>query len=423
MNLLEKNTQYLLRVLPLVLIICSIIFFIFLKIQTTHLQEVQLLLKQENVLNKFNTGHLDSTENVVGEYEISVNKPINSKALKTPVDTLIYYPLRGEYVPFQMRTSIIERNGRIYQLTTYVSSVEITHLIIAALGVQLLIYVILLFSIIKINKRLSKALWRPFYKTMAKLEKYDISSSELIQLDKSTSIAEFDELNDVILKLTERNQQAFNSQKEFVENAAHEMQTPLAIIRSKIELLSEQANLNNLDAELLDELFSANDRMIKLNKTLSLLSKIENNQFSENTKINLSFLIKNLFQQFQGYDIKNFPKVTLNVGNDVILYANLELIEILLRNLLWNAIIHNVPDGYLTIELFKSELLIENSGKPLFVNPQVLFERFTVGDKDSKKSSGLGLALVQQICNIYEYRINYTYNIKIHRVKINFPSI
>lgn len=423
MNLLEKNTQYLLRVLPLVLIICSIIFFIFLKIQTTHLQEVQLLLKQENVLNKFNTGHLDSTENVVGEYEISVNKPINSKALKTPVDTLIYYPLRGEYVPFQMRTSIIERNGRIYQLTTYVSSVEITHLIIAALGVQLLIYVILLFSIIKINKRLSKALWRPFYKTMAKLENYNISSSELIQLDKSTSIAEFDELNDVILKLTERNQQAFNSQKEFVENAAHEMQTPLAIIRSKIELLSEQANLNNLDAELLDELFSANDRMIKLNKTLSLLSKIENNQFSENTKINLSFLIKNLFQQFQGYDIKNFPKVTLNVGNDVILYANLELIEILLRNLLWNAIIHNVPDGYLTIELFKSELLIENSGKPLFVNPQVLFERFTVGDKDSKKSSGLGLALVQQICNIYEYRINYTYNIKIHRVKINFPSI
>lgn len=421
MRLLQKNTRYLLKILPLVLLACTILFFILLKIQTQHLQEVQLLLKQENVLRKFNTGELQSSESIVGEHEISTGKYIPPAAYKRPTDTLIYYPSRNEYVPFQMRTVDVTRNNKVFQLTTFVSSVEISHLMVAVLGSQILIYLILFYSIFRINTRLSKTLWHPFYETMNKLKEYDINVHQALQLNQETGISEFNELNSVIHELSGRNHQAYINQKQFVENASHEIQTPLAIIRSKVELLMEQSDINQDTAALILEIADANNRLSNLNTTLILLSKIQNRQFLTSETVDLSLLISIILQNFSRYYLEGMPTVKSDINENVTLIANKELMDILLSNLVKNAIVHNIPGGYISISLSKRKLLIENSGLPLNDTPETMFERFRTAD-GNKRTTGLGLALAKQITDLHGYQTSYHYRDETHALIIEFRS-
>jgi len=231
MKLLQKNTRYLLRVLPLILLACTLLFFLLLRRQTLHLQNEQLLLKEENVLQKLRAGTLHGNQSIMGEFDLrEVFSP--QANINEPTDTAIYYPDKKQLVAFQMLRTTVIHAGKKYQLTVYVSSYEITHLKIAILSGQALIYVILLYAIVLINRHLSKTLWRPFYRTMDTLEKYDINTLQTPQLEKETGITEFNELNKVINQLSDRNNQAYINQKQFVENASHEIQTSLAIIRA-----------------------------------------------------------------------------------------------------------------------------------------------------------------------------------------------
>jgi signal transduction histidine kinase len=420
MNLLQKSLRYQLRYLPFVLLFCTLLFFVLLKIQTTHLQDVQLTLKQQHVLAKFNTGLLDSTQSITGEYHISVNYPVNPRALREPVDTLIYYPSEQAYHPFQMRTVLVEREGQVFRLTTFVSSLEITHLIVAVLAGQLVIYLILFFAIIKINQYASVKLWKPFYRTMDTLEKYDINTHHSLNLKQESDVTEFNELNSVINKLIERNRTAYQSQKEFVENASHEIQTPLAIIRSKVELLMEQEGLDEKSAELIGEIYMANNRLSTLNKTLILLTKIENAQFIRQHEVNLSRVIAEQVSNLGRYYVDHSLQISQQLEPQVLLTANAELLDILCSNLIRNAFIHNISSGYVCVSLTRQELVIKNSGKPLTINPQLLFDRFRTADPHAKKTIGLGLSLVKQICELYHYQVAYNYDKGEHQVKIVF---
>lgn len=420
MKLLQKNTRYLLKSLPLVMLGCTLLFFLLLRRQTLHLQEKQLLLKQENVLRKFRSGNLDTAHSIVGEFEITHDKTFSPDAYHGPTDTSIYYPSRNAFVPFQMMTTDVKQGNRTLQLTTFVSSVEIAHLMIAVLGSQLLIYLVLFYAVFRINKNLSIRLWQPFYGTMDTLSAYNILSNQSPKLEPQTGIDEFNELNKVIGELGTRNLSAYNSQKQFVENASHEIQTPLAIIRSKIELLMEQPGITAESAELIIDIANANNRLSKLNKTLILLSKIQNNQFIERNEVDMSQLITQTLESFNRQYLENMPAVKTALQGSVRLSANRELLEILCSNLIRNAIIHNLPNGYIYIRLDREQLVIENPSQPLSIDPQALFERFRTGDDTSKKTTGLGLALVKQISDLHGYTATYQIENNLHRLTVNF---
>jgi signal transduction histidine kinase len=419
MKLLQKNTRYLLKFLPLILLGCTLLFFLLLRKQTLHLQKEQLLLKQKNVFDELKSGHLNINQSVTGEFEI---KEITGNAvlITEPMDTVITYPARKEAVPFQMMRTIISFSGKRYALTTFVSSKEITHLKIAVFGSQFLIYLILFFAIFRINQRLSITLWRPFYRTTNSLDSYDIHLQQAPELETSTGIDEFNELNKAIKQLSDRNTQAYNNQKQFVENASHEIQTPLAVIRSKVELLMEQPELSATSAELIMDIGDANNRLSKMNHTLILLSKIQNNQFLERSDVNLSEIVDKNLKNLSGYYLENMPVCRLEMGNPVILKANAELMDILCSNLLRNAIIHNRPSGSIKIKLDFTHLLIENTGDALDIDPQLLFERFRTANTKLIKTTGLGLSLVKQICDLHGFKATYTYEDSLHRIRINF---
>ncbi|MHB1922152.1 MAG: sensor histidine kinase [Chitinophagaceae bacterium] len=422
-RLLNKNTRYLLLILPVILIICSTAFFFLLLLQVHHLQQEELFLKQANVLNRFKNINLDRAYSIDGEFNIQKISPTSNGLRENVIGDTLMTDLAKRPIhlaPFRKLTTYIDRNHQVYRLTTFVSSEETKHLFIMVFSIQGLIYLILLFTIIFVNRRLSEILWRPFYSTIGELKEYDINHHTSFSPLQDTGIQEFNDLNQVASQLIARNRQAFESQQQFVENASHEIQTPLAIIRSKVELLMEQPAMNGPMAELTLEISKANDRLSRLNNTLLLLAKIDNNQFLEQENICLSTLISSIVANFGRQYGVDFPRLIQEIEPEVYIFANLTLLEILLHNLIRNAILHNIENGYIWVGLSQKRLIIENPGPELNLAPELLFERFRKGNHQKGYSSGLGLALVKQIGNIYQYKISYTFHSPLHRLEVQF---
>lgn len=416
--LLQKNTRILLTWLPVVLLGCSGIFYFVLRTHAHHMQEKQLLLKQRNVWNAFTERSGTIEKHITGEYDIVEGNANAGIELDEPRDTLVYLADSRKTLPFEILTANRQWNNRFYHITTYVSAREVSHLIIKVFLTEAVILLLLLFAIVFLNRKSSRLLWKPFFETMKKTKDYDIARNKTLDLPLQTKTTEFDELNRALTDLINNVNTAYNNQKQFVENASHEMQTPLAIIRSKLELLINQPDLTEKAASMLGDITEANERLSQMNRTLLLLAKIENSQFPDTEEINVSQMLQQLLNNFQQH-YENFPQLTVAIEDNVTVKANRSLMEILLSNLVNNAILHNKPEGELNIVLQSSLFFIENTGLPLEVNPEELFQRFKKGSHQPK-TTGLGLALVNQICVLYQYKINYDYSNGWHKIKVIF---
>ncbi|NCI45047.1 sensor histidine kinase [Sediminibacterium soli] len=416
--LLQKNTKYLLTWLPMVLLGCSVLFFLLLRMQAHHMQDKQLQLKQRNVWSSFTGTGGAVAPHVRGEYDIVKRSDTLSVGQGALRDTSLYYPDRAKLLPFETLTSRYTWNGDGYEVTVYVSSTEISHLIVKVFIAEAVILLLLLVAIVVLNRNSAKRLWQPFSASLQKMENYDITRNQPLDLTAETGITEFNALHKVIGQLVDRSNSAYNNQKQFVENASHEMQTPLAIIRSKLELLINEPGLTEKNAAILQHITEANDRLSLMNRTLLLLARIENNQFPETETVNISNLLPRLLADLQQY-YDSFPSLESNIAANLTVVANRSLIEILLYNLLTNAVVHNTENGRIRMTLEPSRLSISNTGKVLQYDPETLFERFRK-DSYSTKTTGLGLALVKEICILYGYTISYEHSNGWHTVSILF---
>lgn len=418
--LLQKNIRFLLLWLPVVLVASCLLFYVMLQWHTHHMQEKLLQLKQSNVWAAFTAQSSAFPNSIQGEYYIKEGSSFGP-AENEPRDTTMYNERAKQNAPFEVLTTNYSWHGKNYQLSTYVSSKEIHHLILKIFATEAVILVLLLLTVIVVNKRSSRSLWSPFFSTLQVVKKYDIVQNQKLSLPSSTGTTEFDELNNVVASLINNVNQAYQQQKQFVENASHEMQTPLAIIRSKLELLINQPELTEKAASLLSDITEANDSLSQMNRTLLLLAKIENNHFPEVQKVNIATILEILINTYRNYYEDGFPSLTKNISPDVTVIANCSLMEVLLSNLVKNALEHNQPNGTVIIELNDKQLHIKNTGASLDVNPEELFNRFRKGSYKSK-TTGLGLALVKQICVLYHYSINYTYQDGWHEVNVGFSE-
>jgi signal transduction histidine kinase len=420
-SLQQKNTGYFLIWLPFVLLIGTVLFYVLMSTHAHHMEEEQLELKQENVWNAFMTNPEAFSRHITGEYDLQNGDAIANHRPGTQRDTTVYYPSNKEWVAFKILTREHKIQNETYQLTTYISSKEITHLIIKVFIADVLVFVLLLVAVVIINRRSSRWLWKPFHATMKQLRDYDITRNQSLPLPEHTGIREFDQLNQVLTKLIGHVHLAYNNQKQFVENAAHELQTPLAVIRSKLDLLINSSTLTEETAALLEDITQANDHLSQLNKNLLLLTKIDNRQFPDRARILLSDTLAKLISYYQAYYDGDLPAIAKSIQPGVHVDANVSLMEILINNLVNNAIVHNLPDGNVRIGLTSHELVIENTGPPVDGDTERLFERFVKGSEQSR-TTGLGLSLVKRICSIYEFGLHYHYAENIHRVTVTFTA-
>jgi len=420
-SLQQKNTRYLLVWLPWVLLAGTFIFYILMNEHAHHMQEQQLKLKQENVWNAFLLNPEVRAFHIRGEYELEKGVPLPKELMNKRRDTAVYYPGEKEWVRFGILTKPYSYKGEPFQLTTYISSKEITHLIIKVLFAEAFIFILLLIAIVIINRKSSRVLWQPFYDTLKKIKEYDIIKNKAIQWTGTTGIEEFDQLNQVTETLIRNVNQAYSNQKQFVENASHELQTPLAIIRSKVELMIDNPALTEDTARLLTDITDANERLSQMNKNLLLLAKIDNNQFSERSSIHLSDITEKLLSYYEEYYDGDSPVIRKKIKPGIFVPANASLIEILINNLIRNSVVHNLPGGWVDIQLNDHELVIENTGYPIPGDTEQLFERFKKGREESK-TTGLGLSLVKQICDLYRYTLHYHHTEGLHRIRVIFGN-
>ncbi len=280
-------------------------------------------------------------------------------------------------------------------------------LIIGAVTLLTVIFfAILLGVLIWVNRRISRRLWKPFYNSLGKIKEFDLSKHEGISFDKP-DITEFAQLNESLDKLISGNISAYVQQKEFAENASHELQTPLSIIRSKLELLLQNKSLENDQYEVIEEALTALTRVSRINKNLLLLTKIENSQFMDKEQIDLSSLIISEIALFSHFVEGKNLKLSTHITEGVIVEGNRILVEILIQNLFTNAIRHSPSNGVLTLSLEKDKLDFINAGRVPLISDQ-LFKRFASASTETM-GTGLGLHLVKQVCSRYGWQISYRY--------------
>lgn len=378
-------------------------------------QKEDMVIKLEKVIDKNPFDFLEAIEP-----DLSIRPATYLRQKDSLYTIMVYDALSKENVPHRVLESSIMLKGEPYALKIKSSLVDYDDLIASIVLVQAVLLMFIIAGLLLITRFHSKKLWKPFYATLGKLHEYKIESEKSIELEK-TEIDEFADLNKTISNLTNRNHEVYLSQKEFTENASHEMQTPLAVFQSKVELLMQTTPLTSEQADLITELSEAGQRMNRLNKTLLLLSKIENNQFTEKEPVNIDNAVQKLAEQYKNALNQKNISLHTRVAGDAVIHANQTLIEILIGNLLSNAIRHNVQGGRINVAIEQNRFSISNTGTTKPLDESRLFQRFQKQTADAN-SVGLGLEIAKRIGNLYKADITYNYAESLHSFKVSFNN-
>lgn len=419
MKLIHKTSRYYLGYTLFILTLGVILFYILIRIvlidsvdAALHQEEVQLM---DNLRYEKSIDSLNPSENI---YIRRVNVDHPEPERYSTID--VYDPEAFEYTHYRQLKSIYKHNDQFYEVTVRQSLEEAEMLLASLLPAVLALFLFILIGVYLINSFVSKKVWTPFYEILDKLKQYEITKTRVIAYSHS-EITEFNELSQNLEKMTNKIYKDFLSQKEFNENSSHEMQTPLAIIRNKLELLIQSPNLQKEELELIETVFGAVNRLTQLNKGLLLLSKIENMQFREVETVEVEMIIRNALKNYDYQIEEKELLISVVVHDPCVIKFNIILADILINNLISNAVKHNLRKGVLNIELGKDYLKIENSGKELSVSPEKLFDRFKK-NSDSENSIGLGLSIVKKICDHFKFSINYAQEGNMHIVTLGFNT-
>jgi len=400
MKFLTKINRNYLMLFGVVLVLFSFSGYFILKAILIDNTKENLLSKATLVEKQIaESGQIANLKPLVEVKEISVLTDSRPKFS----EEILFNETEEEQEAFIEYSCTIKVNNKYYSIKLREAVVESEDL---AVSIALSIFTLLLsaFAISYfITKRLNRTTWNIFEHNLKQIENYDFRENKKIQF-RTSNIDEFDRLNMVVDKLTKKLKKDYLSLKEFTENASHEIQTPLTIASLNLEEMLQQ--------ELTEESFrkvvtaiNAVKRLSALNQNLLLLTKIENNQFASSGEIEFNDLIENKISEFDPlFKAKN---IRVEVVEPSVFHAkiNMQLAEILINNLLSNAVNHNFENGSVHISIQENGFKICNTGLPGLLNDETIFNRFVKGNS---KSHGLGLAIVKQICDTNQMEIHYT---------------
>ncbi|MEG1589793.1 sensor histidine kinase [Chryseobacterium sp.] len=302
----------------------------------------------------------------------------------------------------------------LFTIETNIEETEDTVMIIGLItGFFFIMIVIGLFIL---NRRLSKTIWEPFRDTLGKLKKFNLNTNNQINFSKTDTI-EFEELNESLRKLIDHSVSVFKGQKEFTENASHELQTPLAIIKNKLDILLQSKDLTHEHYAIIEEINIALSRSSRINKNLLLLAKIENSQF-DIVEMDIYELIDHSLGNLEEHIDQKSIVFSSEMDKDVRSQGNISLTEILINNLLINAIRHTDQGGNINVELATGCFMVSNSGTES-LDPELIFTRFKRFSNDNS-GSGLGLAIIKEICRFQNWQISYDFKNNFHRFSVKF---
>jgi signal transduction histidine kinase len=385
-----------------VLIITGVIYYLVIHFILTEKLDRDLAVEENEISQYVNTFHKLP---LPASY---LDQQISYKTLNGPVPereflyTTYYNPKEQESEPGRSLITVVRLDDKAIEVTITKSRVESEDLVRIILLITVGITVVLLLSLLLMNRFVLNRLWRPFYSILNGMKSFEVTRMDTIE-HEPTKIDEFNELNKSVNAMAERVRQDYKELKSFTDNASHEMMTPLAVINSKLDSLLQTESFTAQQGALLEDIYHATGRLSRLHQSLLLLAKIENNLIPDFQNIDLKEMVEAKSRQFQELLEKDGLVLTENLA-PVEIKMSRYLADILLNNLFSNAVRHNITGGHIHIKLDQQALTISNSGKARQLQTKI-FDRFS--KSVDSEGMGLGLAITKQICNLYGFRIDY----------------
>lgn len=339
-------------------------------------------------------------------YEVSESYAASHPQI-TYRDEMVFITEKSETEPARVLITIFRTEDERYmELVVYTPTIEKLDLLRAILGWIIFLYVLLLLIILSINIWVFRKNMKPLYVLLKWLDSSQLGKKNE-PLENTTKITEFRKLNAATMAFAERGEKLFEQQKTFIGNASHEMQTPLAIYRNRLEMLMEDETLTEHQLNELIKTHQTLENLTRMNRSLLLLCKIENGQFADTRSVCLNDILAHYLDDYKEvYAYRNIT-VTVTTDSSFCVEMNDSLVSVLVTNLLKNSFVHNIDGGFIYIKITANIFEISNTGeKPL--DRERIFERFYQGQK-KEGSTGLGLALVDSICKANHLKIDYTY--------------
>ena len=334
-------------------------------------------------------------------------------------DTLMYMLNEEDYEPVRIYESAVSYGEDYYKLKIITSMVEEDDLVQNLALFLISLYLILIVSILLLNNLLLRKIWKPFYGLIGQLRNFKIEQNTPVDIPE-THIEEFSMLNATVDKLIKKSIDSFIAQKQFIENASHELQTPLAISINKLELFLENGKLTKTQLEDIATVLDNLGKLTRMNKSLLLLSKIENQQFGDVENVDFTALTKNIVADFDDLATHKKMKISVVAVGKLQHKINIDLAIILLTNLIKNALVHGKKGAIVEIKLNPHIWQVRNLGSLEGLDKSFLFSRFKAVSSN-KKSTGLGLAIAKTIAEKYDIVLEYQFE-GLHTFTLHFSQ-
>ena len=290
MRLLNKITLNLFAISLFIFMIGMVAFYYVLRQEVDSNINLELKKREISLNKEFDAAHSSISQTVNLSDTIIITPISQPRAAETFSDTLLFNPETSKYALYRQLGFVKTVHNQDYYIQIFKPLEETDRLIIRIIIMMNILIVVIILTLIIANRHSSRQDWKVFYDTIAKINNYDVNSHEEFMLQHS-DIREFEDLNRVLSTMTERIKNDYLNLKEYIENASHEIQTPLAIINSKMELLLQSGDMKEKQYKTVADAYEASNRLSRLNKTLILLAKIENRQFPESKPVNPAFMI------------------------------------------------------------------------------------------------------------------------------------
>jgi signal transduction histidine kinase len=417
MKLLSKYNRVNIAATIVVLLAGGLCYYFILKLVLTHQLDKDLKIEEAEIKDYVQLNNSLPNAANYKDQKVVFEETTDSHTRRKIKSINIYD--NEEHEQHQARRLIfgITIAGKNYRASIIKSQQETEDLVQVIVVLTIAIVLLLLIVLFVINRFVLHKLWWPFNNTLQQLKQFNVTNSSSIQLNES-NIDEFKELNAAVTAMSNSVRKDYAALKSFTENASHEIQTPLAVINSKLELLMQGENFSEQQMRYIQHIQEEISRLSKLNQSLLLLTKIDNQQFKDAETIDIAGIIVKQLNNYE--ELIGAKEIILTTKiNQQNVEMNKMMAEILVSNLITNAIKHNIKKGSIELSLNNGQLMISNTGKPLLSEPEQLFERFKK-DTVNSESLGLGLSIVHKICDQYHFIVKYDYNNGLHLLTIRF---
>lgn len=333
-------------------------------------------------------------------------------------DHEVYMSAKGEYEPARAISYIYnDGQGRHFEMVVYTPTIDKDDLKRAIAGWLAVLYCGILLCIVAAGRHTLRKSMRPLHTLLDWLASYRLGSGNS-ELKMETKITEFRKLGEAARRNMSRNESVYEQQKLFIANSSHEMQTPLAVIQSRLEMMIDDGSLSEQQLGEIIKTLGTVKNLSRTNRSLLLLCKIDNGQFADTSAVSFGSVVRQLLPELEMVYTSHSISVTTTFNGDLTAEMNDLLATTLISNLLKNAFIHNVDGGSVDVSLTKKKLRVGNTGQPSPLDSQKIFERF-YHSPNKKSSTGLGLSIVKAICQLYGLHIEYRFEENRHVFEIS----